>query len=76
MLCALVCLKKKHNAAGQYGSPRQQYIGAISAIVDSIDSHIILRIIKENKPETWFELNEVRHILDNYSRNSCGEVCR
>ena len=31
------------------GSPRQQCIGAISAFVDSIDSHIILQMIRESK---------------------------
>ena len=35
--------------ARQSGSPRQQCIGAISAFVDSIDSHIILRMIGESK---------------------------
>ena len=48
MLCASVCLKKKHNARNATGSPRQQCIGAISAFVDSIDSHIILRMIRES----------------------------
>ena len=33
----------------QPGSPRQQCSGAISAFVDSIDSHIILRMIRESK---------------------------
>ena len=37
--------------ARQSGSPRQQCIGAISAFVDSIDSHIILRMIRESKME-------------------------
>ena len=35
--------------ARQSGSPRQQCIGVISAFVDSIDSHIILRMIDESK---------------------------
>ena len=35
--------------ARQSGSPRQQCSGAISAFVDSIDSHIILRMIRESK---------------------------
>ena len=35
--------------AKQSGSQRQQCIGAISAFVDSIDSHIILRMIRESK---------------------------
>ena len=33
----------------QSGSPRQQCIGAISTFVDSIDSRIILRMIRESK---------------------------
>ena len=36
-------------SAKQSGSPRQQCIGVISAFVDSIDSHIILRMIRESK---------------------------
>ena len=35
--------------ARQLGTPRQQCTGAISAFVDGIDSHIILRIIRESK---------------------------
>ena len=35
--------------ARQSGSPRQQYSGAISAFVDSMDSHIILRMIRKSK---------------------------
>ena len=35
--------------ARQSGSPRQQFIQAISAILDSIDSHIILLMIHEPK---------------------------
>ena len=35
--------------ARQSGSPRQQCSGAISAFVDSIDSHIILRMIRKSK---------------------------
>ena len=35
--------------AMQPGSPRQQCIGAISAFLDSIDSHVILRMIRESK---------------------------
>ena len=35
--------------ARQSGSPRQQCSGAISEFVDSIDSHIILRMIRESK---------------------------
>ena len=38
--------------ARQSGSPRQQCSGAISAFVDSIDSHIILRMIRESKIAT------------------------
>ena len=40
--------------AKQSGSPRQQCIGAISAFVDGIDSHIILRMIRESKMVTLF----------------------
>ena len=46
---------KKHNARRQSGSPRQQYIEAISAFVDSIDSHIILRMIRQSKSSKYFE---------------------
>ena len=35
--------------ARQSGSPRQQCSEAISAFVDSIDSHIILPMIRESK---------------------------
>ena len=35
--------------ARQSGLQRQQCIGAISAFVDSIDSQIILRMIRESK---------------------------
>ena len=35
--------------AKQSGSPGQQCIGALSAFLDSIDSHIILRMICETK---------------------------
>ena len=37
--------------ARQSGSPTKQCIGAISAFVDSMDSHIILRMIHESKIE-------------------------
>ena len=37
----------------QSGSPRQQCIRAISASVDSIDSHIILRMIRESKSVSY-----------------------
>ena len=40
-----VCLKKKHNARKAVWFTTATVIGAISAFVDSIDSHIILRMI-------------------------------
>ena len=43
-----VLFKKETMPARQSGSPRQQCSGAISAFVDSIDSHIILRMIRES----------------------------
>ena len=45
-----VYLKKKSiMPARQSGSPRQQWIGVISAFVNSIDSQIILWMIRESK---------------------------
>ena len=49
LLCAPVCLKRSIMPARQSGSPRQQCTGAISVFVDSIDSHIILRMVRESK---------------------------
>ena len=49
-----VYLKKSIMPARQSGSPRQQCIGVISAFVDSIDSQIILRIIRESKMNELF----------------------
>ena len=48
--CCVPCSVQKRNImpARQSGSPRQQCSGAISAFVDSTDSHIILRIIHES----------------------------
>ena len=39
--------------ARQSGSPRQQCCEVISAFVDSIDSHIILRMIRESKMKNF-----------------------
>ena len=45
-----VFLKKKHiNARKAVWFTKATVIGAISAFVDGIDSHIILRIIRESK---------------------------
>ena len=44
-----VCFKKKHNARKAVWFTTATVIGAISAFVDSIDSHIILRMICESK---------------------------
>ena len=45
-----VFLKKKHsNARKAVWFTEATVIGAISALVDSIDSHIILRMIRESK---------------------------
>ena len=44
-----VCLKEKHNAHKAVWFTTATVIGAISAFVDSIDSHIILRMIRESK---------------------------
>ena len=56
MLCASlgvpVCLKEKHNARKAVWFTKATVIGAISAFVDSIDSHIILRMIRESKNDT------------------------
>ena len=41
----------------QSGSPRQQCIGAISAFVDGINSHIILRMIRESKTILLYNLH-------------------
>ena len=46
--------------ARQSGSPRQQCSGAISAFVDSIDSHIILRMIRESKMMSYVTEQEVK----------------
>ena len=47
-----LCLKKKHNARKAVWFTTATVIGAISAFVDSIDSHIILRMIRESKIST------------------------
>ena len=51
--------------ARQPDSPREQRIGAISGFVNSIDSHIILRMIRESKTSSLepsnFELSELYH---------------
>ena len=44
-----VCLKKKHNARKAVWFTTATVIGASSAFVDSIDSQIILRMIRESK---------------------------
>ena len=50
-----VCLKKKHNARKAVWFTTATMIGAISAFVDSIDSHIILRMIRESKMTELFK---------------------
>ena len=50
-----VCLKKKHNARKAVWFTMATVIGAISAFVDRIDSHIILRMIRESKMESQGE---------------------
>ena len=52
-----VCLKKKHNARKAVWFTTATVIGAISAFVDSIDSHIILQMIRESKSQFIFEKN-------------------
>ena len=59
MLCASprvpVCLKEKHNARKAVWFTTATVIGAISAFVDNIDSHIILRMIRESKTDIYVQ---------------------
>ena len=68
--------------ARQSGSPRQQCIGVISAFVDSIDSHIILRMIRESKTNCVFrfyirlklQCNRLTTDLQDYHFHRCYTV--
>ena len=62
----------------QSGSPWQQCIGAISAFVDSIDSHIIiLRMIHESKMKVFVNLWESHINLYNEKESVlCIEVTK
>ena len=56
--------EKKHNAHKAAWFTTATVIGAISAFVDSIDSHIILRMIRESKMTRSHKWPLASHKLD------------
>ena len=59
------CLKKKHNARKAVWFTKAAVIGAISAFVDGIDSHIILRMILESKIKTCLFVSSIPLLTEN-----------
>ena len=79
MLCASpgvpVCLKEKHNARKAVWFTKATVIGVISAFVDSIDSHIILRMIRESIKKSLLQ-NTIRKYVSHTSLKIADDKMR